>query len=48
MQASRVLGDFVKKYIKNTKTDEKQGAIALTKKGNIDMMKGVQYRKDYL
>ena len=48
MQASRALGDFVKKYKKIGKTDEKQRPIALTKKGNIDMMKGVQYRKDYL
>lgn len=42
MQASRALGNFVKKYKKTGKTGENQGPIALTKKGNLVMMKGVQ------
>ena len=42
MQASRALGNFVKKYKKTGKTGENQGPIALTKNRNLVMMKRVQ------
>lgn len=48
MSTSRVLEYFVKKYSKINVNKKDCGLIVLTKKVNLGMMKGVQYRKDDL